>query len=221
MLGTPCLDGRPEAFYMNSVLQTVALGAQRGVEIKPILLSYDAMIQRARNDIVRLALEGGFDDLLMIDDDEEWEAAQALALIDHPVDVVGAAVRKKADNVELYNVKANSPFLPVDPATGLWIADAIGTGFLRVSRRALEALWNSSEQYVEDSGKQGRMVFNVAVVGGRLWGEDTFMCEKLKRAGFKIHVDARFTVTHIGVKRYQGNFAAFVARLQQQAKRVA
>ena len=218
MLGTPCVDGRPEAWYMHSVMETKDLCAQHGIIVKPVLMSYDAMIQRARNDILKLALESGYDDLLFIDDDEIWKPEWALALIRHPVDVVGAPVRKKSDEQELYNVKVDSPFVPIDCLTGLCMVESVGTGFIRLSRKAMLALWDAceSEEY-EDNGKINRMVFNVAVVNRRLVSEDTFMCMRLKAAGFKVYVDASFTITHIGPKHYKGEFAAFVNGLQRKA----
>lgn len=215
LIGTPCHDGKPEAWYMHSVIQTIKLCRERGIEIFPVLMSYDAMIQRARNDLVKLALEGGFDALFFIDADEEWESHNALSLIEYPVDVVGAAVRKKTDETELYNVKAASPFMPINKKTGLWIVDAVGTGFIRLSRGAIEALWERSEEY-EDNGKICRMVFNVEVIHRRLWGEDTIMCAKLKDAGFDIHLDPSFTVTHIGMKKFKGDFAAWIVRMQER-----
>lgn len=220
ILGTPCLDGRPEAWYMNSVLQTVKLCAQQNIEIVPILMSYDAMIQRARNDLLKLALDAQVSDLLFIDDDEEWDPRWALALLGHNVDVVGAAVRKKSDDAELYNVMAPSPFIEEDRATGLWVVDGIGTGFLRLSRKALQALWGGAAalEYEED-GRVNRMVFNVAVVNRRLVSEDNFMCDSLRSAGFKIHVDPRFTITHIGMKKFAGSFQRYVAALQRETSR--
>ncbi len=217
LLGTPCFDGRPDAWYMHSVIQTIKVCAVRGIEIVPILMSYDAMVQRARNDLVKLALERGFDDLLFIDADEEWDPLWALALIEHDVDVVGGAVRKKTDDAELYNVRAASPFIPVERRTGLWLVDGIGTGFLRLSKRALQALWESAEPY-RDNGSECRMVFNVAIVNGDLVSEDTFMCNTLKAAGFNIYLDPSFTVTHIGPKKFKGDFLTWVTLLQRASK---
>ena len=222
LLGTPCFDGRPEAWYMHCVVQTIKACAARNIEITPILMSYDAMIQRARNDLLKLALDIGADDLLFIDADEVWEAAWALRLLDHDVDVVGGPVRKKTDDAELYNVRANSPFMPIDAKTGLWIVNGIGTGFLRLSRSALQALWDqSADEEYEDNGKINRMVFNVAVVNRRLVSEDNFMCNRLTEAGFKIYLDPSFTVAHIGTKRYTGDFLAWITAMQRKARAAA
>lgn len=219
LLGTPCYDGKPEAWYMHCVTQTIKAGAARGIDITPILMSYDAMIQRARNDLLKLALDTGVNDLLFIDADEVWEPAWTLKLLQHDVDVVGAAVRKKTDDAELYNVRAASPFIPVDIKTGLWTVDGIGTGFLRLSRKALQALWDSAEaDEYEDNGKINRMVFNVAVVNRRLVSEDNFMCNRLTAAGFKIYLDPSFTIAHIGPKRYTGDFLAWITAMQRKAR---
>lgn len=222
ILGTPCYDGKPEAWYMHCVIQTIKACAARGIEIVPILMSYDAMIQRARNDLLKLALDTGASDLLFIDADEVWEAAWAVRLLEHDVDVVGAAVRKKTDDAELYNVRAASPFMPINAKTGLWLVNGIGTGFLRLSRKALQALWDqAADEEYEDNGKINRMVFNVKVVNRRLVSEDNFMCNRLTDAGFTINLDPSFTISHIGPKRYTGDFLAWITAMQRKARTAA
>lgn len=216
MLGTPCLDGRPEVWYVNSVIQTIRLCVANGIEVIPVFMSFDAMIQRARNDLVKLALKTQVDDLLLVDDDQEWEPEQALKLLSYPVDVVGAPIRKKC-NVELYNVRASSPSIPVDHGTRLYIVDGIGTGFLKLSRKAMQALWEGSAEYVDDYGKANRMMFNVAVVDRRLVAEDIWMCMTLKNAGFKIYCDSKCIVIHVGQQKFIGDFAAWIKRLQLKA----
>ena len=206
-------------WYVNSLRRTEELLKSRGIEVTPIFLSYDALVQRARNDLVRFAVEGKFDDLLFIDSDIEWEPPWALALLEHPVDCVGAAYRKKTDEQELYAVRAKM-LIPQDIKTGLWLVDGLGTGFMRLSRKAFTALWDSSEEY-ENEGRQCRWIFDVCVVDGKLYGEDTLMCEKLRRLGFSIYLDPSFCPAHIGIKKYRGDFAAYVEKLDRAAKSAA
>ena len=213
MIGTPAHDWKIDVRFADSLVQTIKLCAAHEIDIIPIYQPGDALIQRARNDLVKMALEGGVDDLFFIDSDQFWKPEWFLALLSHPVNVVGAAVRKKADREEEYNVKAQNGVIPVDELTGLLAPRSVGTGFLRVSRTALQAVWALSEPYVNNDGSTARMVFDVKVIEGKLWSEDTLFCAKLIQAGIPIHLDASFTVPHVGQKVYEGDFATYIDKL--------
>lgn len=216
MLATPAYDGRVEVGYTHALVQSIKLCASKGVELHPVWWPGEALVQHARNMLVQLALDAKVDDMVFVDADQEWEPAQMLSLLAHAVDVVGAPVRKKTDAAEEYNVRANSPNCRIDPRSGLWIVDAVGTGFLRVSHSALLAIWELSPPYQKGT-QQCRMVFDLKVIDGQLWGEDTLFCARLTELGFPIHLDPSFTVAHIGAKKYTGDFAAWVKKLRRQA----
>ena len=207
VIGTPAYDGRTDVCFNHSLRQTERMAAEAGIDLTPIYMSYDSLVQRARNDLVKITLEGGFDDLFFIDSDMEWSPEWAMAIIEHDVDCVGAAYRKKTDDVELYTVRTKFP-IPVDLKTGLWMVDGLGTGFLKISRKALQALWDASEEY-ENEGKTCRWIFDVCPVDGKLLGEDMIACEKLRQLGFNIYLDPSFTPIHIGIKKYYGDFASY------------
>ena len=217
LFGTPCHDGRLDVWFVNAMRHTEKLLNARDIDTQPIYVSFDSLVQRARNDLVRLALEDGYDDLIFIDSDMEWRPEWALALLDHPVDCVGAAYRKKTDDQEIYTVRSAQLPIPVDPRTGLWTIDGIGTGFLRLSRKALQALWDSNEEY-KNEGRLCRWIFDVCVVDNTLVSEDNILCEKLKQLGFTVFLDPSFTPTHIGQKKFAGDFASYVATLAQAAE---
>ena len=212
MIATPSHDGLVDVRYTYSLVQTIALLAQNGIEAYPVFWPGEALVQRARNELVKIAVESGVDDVLFIDGDQEWEPLWVLSLLQRQVDCVGAPVRKKTDDAELYNVRVASTGILVDPLTHLLIVDAIGTGFMRLSKRALLALWERSEEY-EDAGHKCRMVFDVRVIDGKFTGEDVIMCAKLRHAGINVYCDPSFTVSHIGVKTFKGDFLSYLKRL--------
>jgi hypothetical protein len=213
MIGTPSYDGTVEVRYTFSLVETIRLGVLGGVEIRPVFMAFDSLIQRSRNDLVKLALESQYDDLVFIDADQEWKPEWVMQLLRYPVDCVGGAVRKKSD-VESYNVRAASHNIPVDPKTGLMEVLGLGTGFLRLSRKAMLELWSRAEPYTDDTGKQNRWMFDVRPVNGRLMGEDIFMTETLRNAGIPVYLDPSITCSHIGIKKWDGDFAAWLKRLQ-------
>jgi hypothetical protein len=164
-----------------------------------------------------MALEGKVDDIFFVDADQEWEPQWILKLLKHPVDCVGAAVRLKTDDVERYNVRSTTFPIPVDEKTGLWKVDAVGTGFLRMSRRAMGTLWANSEPY-QKNDQETRMVFDVRVVDGKLVGEDVICCLKLTELGIPVWIDPSFCPNHIGVKKYVGDFVAYIERLLEKER---
>lgn len=213
MIGTPSYDGKLEAHYVNSLIQTISLSTQNNIQIYHLFLCYDSLIQRARNDLINYAIAANVDDLVFIDSDESWKPENFIKLLLHDVDVVGGTARKKTDK-EQYVVKINPTIGLRREENGLIEVLGIGTGFTRLNKRALNILWNCSKEYIEDNGKTGRMVFDVEVIDGILVSEDIAMCSKLLKNGIKVWFDPTITCDHIGVKSYQGNFLEWEKRLQ-------
>ncbi len=214
LIGTPCYDGRTEVWYNFSMNETIKLACRLGIELDVVYMSYDALIQRARNDLMALAVSGEYDDLIFIDSDQQWDPYWVFRLLNHNVDVVGGAVVKKSDAQEAYNVR--SAGLPItDRATGLLLVEGLGTGFLRLSKAACLSLWESSQEYINE-GRVCRMVFDVQIVNGYLVSEDNVVCTKLINKGHAIYLDREMTCAHVGHKKWEGNFSAFLSKLENQ-----
>ena len=206
LFGTPCYDGKVGVEFLHSMVQTIKI-CPDDIEIFPVQICYDALIQRARNDLVQMAIESECDDLIFMDADQEWNPEWIFKLLNHPVDVVGGAVVKKSDN-PAYNIKALPEGLIVDE-TGLLEVAAVGTGFLRISKAALKAVWDISPEY-RNSDKTCRMVFDIQLIDGELVSEDNVFCAKWRSLGGKVLVDPTMTCNHIGIKKYSGNFQEFI-----------
>ena len=207
LIGTPAHDGRVDVWFANSLVNTIKLSMIHNVEIIPIYMSYDSIVQRARNDLVRLALEDDFDDLIFIDSDEEWNPEWIFKLLKYSEDVIGATVVKKSD-FTAFNVKVLESGLTAEK-NGLMEVECVGTGFLKLSRTALEKVWDISPEYFNE-GRKCRMVFDVQIVDGDLVSEDNVFCKKWRSLGGKVFIDPAMTCNHIGVKKYQGNFLEFI-----------
>ena len=104
LIGTPSYDGRIDVWFANSLIQTVKIAEKKGIFVHAIYTSYDSLIQRARNSLVRLALTGGYDDLFFIDSDCEWDPQWFFKLLDRPEPIIGGALVKKSEK-EGYTVK--------------------------------------------------------------------------------------------------------------------
>jgi len=209
LIGTPAYDGRVDVWFANSLVNTIRLSYQHQIEVHPVYMAYDSLVQRARNDLVRLALEDGFDDLIFIDSDVEWNPEWVFKLLEYPEDVVGGVYPKKSDNLQ-FPVHALKDGLKIED--GLIEVDGLPTGFLKISKSALQKVWDVSQEY-QNEGRTCRMVFDIKVMDGDLVSEDVVFCRKWRDLGGKVYLDPSMSCNHVGVKKYTGNFMEYIKAL--------
>lgn len=210
LIGTPSYDGRIDVWFANSLVSTVKQAEKQGIFVHAIYTSYDSLIQRARNSLIKLAIDGGYDDLFFIDSDTEWEPEWFFNILERPEPVVGGALIKKTDK-EGYTVKLVDKKLKHSQDRKLIEVDGVGTGFMKVSRFALDKLWEMSDEYTSE-GEKHRMVFDIKVENGDLISEDYILCNKWKSLGYKVWLDPTITCNHIGIKKFKGNFENFIKK---------
>jgi glycosyltransferase involved in cell wall biosynthesis len=191
-------------------VNSVRIAQDNGIFLHPVFMSYDALVQRARNDLFKLALE--YDAVIWIDADLEWNPMWIMELLGSDKDVIGGTYRKKTDDAELYTVKTKD----LTATDGLIKVDGLGMGFVKMSKKAVQALWDASQPY-QNEGREGRMICDIQIVDGQLVSEDNVVTRKLADLGFDIWLDPRMTCCHIGTKKFYGNFEDFAKRLTAQA----
>jgi len=206
MIGTPCYDGKLELDFMTSIFKTMELCILNEIEMTLKTIVGCSLIQKARDELFRMAYEAEVDDLIFIDADQGWEQKDFGNLISPTVDVIGGAVVSKNDLTH-YNVKTFDK--KYDFYYGLIDARAVGTGFMRISKRAIKMMWDASEKYT-DHGKEYRHVFETKVVDGQLLGEDVAFCQKWRDLGEKVYVHPDINVSHTGKKTWYGDFKKYV-----------
>jgi hypothetical protein len=210
LIATPALDGRLDVWYTNSLVNSVRIAQENDIFLHPVFMSYDALVQRARNDLFALALY--YDAVIWIDSDLEWHPMWIMELLGSDKDVVGGTYRKKTDDAELYTVKTQN----LEAENGLVKVESLGLGFVKMSKKAVQDLWDASESY-QIEGRECRMVCDIKIMDGQLCSEDVVVFQKLKDLGYDIWLDPRMTCVHIGTKKFYGNFEDFAKRLTAKA----
>jgi len=212
LVAAPSYDGKVNVWHATALAETSKIGLTKDINVVAVYMSYDALVQRARNDIFKLAYDNKVDDLMFIDCDVDWNPDDFFKLLDHDVDLVAAPIIKKTDHSHTYSVKALDGLEPGE--NGLISVDGIATGFMRVRRDAIVKLWEAAPEYREPHKPEPiRMVFDVKVVNGELWSEDIVFCENWRALDGKVYVDPTINCGHSGEKRWVGNFAAFMANV--------
>jgi hypothetical protein len=208
LIATPCYDSTLSAFYVNSLIKTINLGKNNNIDFDHVFVTGDSLVQRARNTLISKAYYGQFDAILWIDSDIEWNPMWAVDFCKSDLDVLSAAYPIKTDSNEQYPIKINS-------FSNEKIIKVIGCGmgFTKMSNKAIDYLWNLSEEYL-DEGDLVKNIFEVVVKDNDLYSEDIVVCEKLSKGGFDINLDTTKTCNHIGTYKYRGDFSEYIKNIQ-------
>jgi hypothetical protein len=231
-IGTPAYGGNVTSGYATSLAASVSLFQSHGIDLQAIVLTNHSVIQMARNRVFREFLKTDSEMLVWIDSDIQWNPLDLLKLCLHDEDVVGGTYRKKNPATTEFTVQLIRGNLDPDDR-GLLEIDRIGTGFLRVTREALEKLIENSEEVsvdvnskridigavtkYQDSGAGFLYnVFEVGVYKGEFLSEDYLFCEKLKEKGYKIMLDTKINLGHEGTYTYRGMVSNFLEYLKEE-----
>lgn len=167
-----------------------------------------AAIDRERSRLATAALDQGYDALLWVDSDQEFEADAAERLLEHEVPFVSALIARRGarDFACVFNEQTER--ISVGAAGGLMPVRYVGAGFALVRRVAFEAVQAhfALPRIADPAGAivpyYLPMVAEVPGAGLCYLGEDYAFCERLRRASVPVLVDTRPRIGHIGQYTY-------------------
>lgn len=233
-LAMPTYSGQPRAETFHALLNEVREMERRGWSVRVKFKVGDSMIFHARNMFVAdVIAQPEVTDLVMIDDDVDWETGALIRLLQHPVDMVCGVYPKRQEKLE-FPCKSMPGAWP--DANGLMEMRMVPTGFLRITR---DVLVRMVERYPERAyretalpgGKAWALFFNELRVdsdhpaeGGLLdlWGEDFAFCRLWTDMGGKIYADTLLEFQHIGKHAFKGCYAEHIpGYLESLGKMVA
>ena len=171
MIGTPSYDGKISAWHASAIVETCKIGIVNNINILPIYMSYDALVQRARNDIVKLAIDNNVDDLVFIDSDIGFNPHDVIKMIKSDVDMIGGIYPKKEINWDGVKraMDQGVPNESLQYYTGSFVVNLVGyagevtvpfhepceiynagTGFLLIKREVFDKLSEHVPTYKND-----------------------------------------------------------------------
>lgn len=205
LIATPCLYGKVDAYYVHSLCESIKLGLKHSLAINAIFLAEESILTIARNELINLAYRDEYDAMVFIDDDELWAPEALIEIILSEKDVVGVPVVNKGDAKVEYNVSYDKNKVYKDKDDEYIKVRSVGTGFLKLSRKAIVDLCESNSEIIFRN-KKLKNVFEFNYINGAFIGEDIMLCRKLHELGYGIWINPKHTVSHMGVKMYKGDF---------------
>jgi len=237
-IATPCFGGQVSSIYAASVFKLQrALQSVPAVELVVHLRDGDALITRARADLVALFLDDpAATHLLFVDADIGFEPDQVMRLIACGADMVGGAYPIKRVNWDKARqvIESRRPntrsavldyVLEVEDPARIAVVDGFarvryaGTGFLMVRRHALErmcrhyaSLQFRREHSIGDplAGSPHRFALFECIIDpatGIYLSEDFSFCRRWTDMGGEIWADLRSRLDHIGPAIFHGDVA--------------
>lgn len=238
MVCTPCFGGQLTLHFVTSLLRLQEAAKRRGISFTFGPWSGDALVTRARNELVASFLDSpGATHLLFIDADIGFEPDQVFRLMDLGADVTAAAYPLKyidwdkvkraveAGQADLEGASMNYVLSWRDGKSifaknGFISVRYAGTGFLMISRSALERLCEahpelqySTIDHVPDPqpGTSNRFALFDPMIEPetrKSLSEDYAFCRRWTDLGGEIWLDTKSKLTHTGPMTFAGNLAA-------------
>lgn len=208
-IAIPTYNGTIGAECVASVVPALGRLEAAGISYELCIETGNCHVDDARNSLVRMFLESDSTDFVFIDEDVGFDAGDLSKLLAADADVVAGVYPKKQEDEDF----------PVLCLPGELWADKDGkvevegapTGFMRISRKCLQAMWDAAalREYKGSGGGMYRTIFERMESGGKRWSGDYAFCYKWRQMGGKIHVIPDMRFTHTGMKSWEGSLAHF------------
>jgi hypothetical protein len=201
-----------------SLTQAAAEAAQYNFKLQVQFRVGNSLVHKARNMLLSEFLTTDCTDLFFVDSDISWGPGTFGRMVAHPVDFVCGCYRSKSAAVH-YFVKPADGVFRRDRVHGLVEVEAAPAGFMRVSRKAIEAMIAHGSQdawFTDQTAPHIAKIwhlFEFILENHILWGEDYSFCRKYRQAGGKVWIDPDITLHHTGKMTYSGRFIDTLTRL--------
>jgi hypothetical protein len=236
IVATPCYGGLMTSVYVNSMLRLMTACRARGLTLGWLFVSNDALIPRARAELVALFLENAnATHLLFIDADIGFDPEQVFRLMGFDVDFCAGAypikaldwakVRRvlavgapKPESTALNYVLGIDDVARVQTRQGFASVRAVGNGFMLLRRAAIERLCGAHPELKYETihapaaapqSKHRFALFECMIdpETHAYLSEDFAFCRRWTDLGGEIWLDLQSQLTHVGPTEYVGDLS--------------
>lgn len=236
VVGTPCYGRQVTDAYAGSLLKLQMACFHRGVRLQVQMMGSDALITRARQNIVAdfMANEAATH-LIFIDADIGFEPEQVFRLLDFGAGVAAAIYPIKRIDWQKVSAVAEAKRTPlaasslsymiefaekqVQVTNGFARVSYAGTGFLMIQKPVLHAMIEHYPElrYSHDHKPQDKLagspwrcaLFNCMIDDetGTYLSEDFSFCKRWTDMGGEIWADLESRLTHVGTMSFEGDIS--------------
>jgi len=177
-------------------------------------------ISMARNNLARKFMESDCTAMVFIDADVGFAPGAFYDLIMSEEDLIGGAYPKKQDAEEYAVRLKKGDDENAILVNGVLQAEGLATGFMKISRSALEQLQTAHPELVYADGISGKKTYNFFgeyIKDGRMYYDDFGFCHLWEQLGGTMWVLPNITFTHTGSRNYEGNLHEYLSKQRPEA----
>jgi hypothetical protein len=229
-IALPAYDFKVSLKLAISLAQFAQQAQQHGVSIQIGSICGCSVVSRARNLLAQDMLDSDCTDLMFIDADINFEAADIFRLMawtsDSKKGIVAGIPRTRSTTKTYIGTldKDENDQLTMN-GMGLVRAKRVATAFMMVRRDVFETLNDAHPEwryYDERSERTVPCMFDFMLTEEGYIGEDYLFCDRAREHGFEIWVDPTIKLGHMGVQEYEGEFGKdvlypMIVPVQQEA----
>ena len=212
-IALPAYDFKVSLKLAISLAQFAQQAQQHGVDIQIGSICGCSVVSRARNLLAQDMLDSSCTDLMFIDADINFEAADIFRLMAWTTDpkkgIVAGVPRTRSTNKQyIATLDQDDGELTMD-GMGLVRAQRVATAFMMVRRDVFETLDAAHPEwryYDERTKRTVPCMFDFMLTEEGYIGEDYLFCDRAREQGFEVWIDPTIKLGHMGVQEYEGDF---------------
>ena len=215
MIGLPTYDFKVTAKLAISLADFCVQATKYGVDIQICNISGCSVVSRVRNLIAKDFLDSDCTDLMFIDSDINFNAADIFRLMAWNIDpkkgiVAGIPVARKKGKTYISTLDTDEDENILMNYMGLVKAKRVATAFMMIRREVFEKMYEAHPEWrYHDEKKIGdEMIafFDFALKDGNYIGEDFLFCDRARELGYEVWIDPTIKLGHVGVEEFAGAF---------------
>lgn len=204
--------------YIRSLATTLGVLSKLGIDHEYLMRPSDFHIERAVNNTLTEVMErGDFTDILTIDSDESWEAADVVRMLTYPEEIVGAAYRMKNKWEDYTGSIMYEDGLPLGrmlpDGKPLLRASRVAGGFMRTKVSALRKFHDAYPDLRSEEPDGVKTQFFTRILrDGVMHCQDMAFSRLMGECGVELWIDPSIKVGHWGMTCYDGDFSAHLRK---------
>ena len=217
-IALPSYDFKVSLKLAISLARFAQQAQQHGIDIQIGSICGCSVVSRARNLLAQDMLDSDCTDLMFIDSDINFEAADVFRLLawtSDPEKGIVAGVPRTRSTTKTYIAtldQDDNGELTMN-SMGLVRAKRVATAFMMVRRDVFETLDAAHPEwryYDERTERSVPCMFDFMKTDEGYIGEDYLFCDRAREVGFEVWVDPTIKLGHMGVQEYEGEFGTDV-----------